>query len=196
MYVILTVPIVTPAAILIQFQLMRMITHSSRGYDQTDDDVDDDSDEDDADLIDAKPPPSPLCIEVVVSDSAESSPQRVTRELDKTITQRTSPQSPIEDDESAPLLASTSSVSSPAVGTGAMIMPNANGFETTAIDIVHFDDMPITLDDDDDVVGHSNSPPLTTSRLWLLWYAAAAGEWRFPPKHWFSALEHNTVICV
>jgi len=191
------VPIATPAAILIQFQLMRIITHSNRGYDQSDGaDADDDSDSDDESaLIEAKPPPSPLCIEVVVSDSADTTPQLSSRELEKTITQRTSPQSPTQDKESVPLLAPMcSAIPSSAVGSGAMIMPTEN--ELAAINIVHFNDMSIEVDDDDDVVGHSTLPPLTTSRLWLLWSAAAAGEWRRTGKQLFSSFDHNTVVSV
>jgi len=171
---------------------MRIIAHSNRGYDQIDGDgADDDSDsDDDSALTEAKPPPSPLCIEVVVSDSADSSPQRTARELDKTVTQRTSPHSPTQAEQSVALLTLPSS----SVGTGSILMPTAN--DTAAVNIVHFNDTPIQVDDDDDVVGHSTSPPLTTSRLWLLWSAAAAGEWRLTGKQWFSAFEPNTAVSV
>jgi len=208
MYVILTVPIITPAAILIQFQLMRIITHSHRAYDQTDD-GDDDSDNEDENALtysadNAKPPPSPLCIEVVVSDSsAESTPEQSAREIDKTLTQRsTSSQSPLLEDESAPLLTSISSPSlspstSPTFGGGSLMFPSPTADDIAAMNIVHFTDKSIDIDDDDDVVGHSMSPPLSTSRLWMFWSAAiTTGEWRLSSRQWLSTVDQSPVVCI
>jgi len=187
MYLIITLPIFTPAAILIQFQLMRIITHSNKA-DNDNDDGDDDSDVDE-EIASAKPPPSPLCIEVVVSESADSSPQKKLRELDQSLTQR-SPQSPLSDDELVPLLAAqTAALPAPSIGTGSMFVPA----ECAAADIVHFD-AAMPVDDDDDVVGHSSKPPFAPSRLW--YSAIAAADWRFTSAHMFTAREHNTAVCV
>jgi len=198
MYIILTLPIVTPAAILIQFQLMRIITHNNRTDDSTDDaDIDSDSDEEPAD-IEAKSPPSPLCIEVVISDSADS-PQQPTRELEKNLTQRTSLQPPSQyDDELSCLISSsaadTTTLTSPLFGSGSMILPsNSSGFDISAMNIVHFDSCDV--DDDDDVVGHSMLPPLSTSRLWMLWSAVTLSDKRYT-KQWSHALDQNLVVCV
>jgi len=169
MYLILTVPIFTPAAILIQFQLMRIITHSNKTY-RDDDDDDDDNEENVA--ADTKQPPSPLRIEVVVSDSADSSPQPKVRELDQSLPPR-SPQSPLSDDELAPLLPQTSVAPVSLVGSGSIFIPT----ECAAADIVHFD-MAMSLDDND-VAAHSSIPQRTSSHLWLHWPSIAAADWRF-----------------